>query len=538
MGTLEKVSLFAINIDILGSRVDGQGGLVWAGWRRWVMKVTHAPLLSGVWAYALTLFHLTAKPIPLYVPSDVLSYPSGHPHSQAPSMPSGQQPSTINLSNLYSKNSLYVDPLQQPLFSRNEIDQPHNRSDIEADESSTLSKPTELSMYSKNPVTSFPNLLSNYITGSLGSSTGNFSGLNLKFDTVCSRILAQRPLPSLMEVCFEVHLEEDCTNAMGVLTIPTIDSAAFSASVGNSTVVPQEVRNDPPTRNRTQDVPTLVRLPPASTSQSTGLTASQTKTPTLADDSLASIAGKGQIVSFGGFALQNVLHDMSLGRTIGTVRHSKGLYILDDDTSYKSEVSSIFQNFYHTIETQFHTKIAILQSDNGWEFQNHNLGEFLASKEIVHQTSCVYTPQQNGMIERKNRHLLEVARSLMFSTSLPSYLWGDAILTATHLINRTHSRILYLQTPLDCLKESYPSTRLVFEVPLRVFGVPLMSIILALIRPNFPIGLRLVCLLGIPFTSLVIHVFTCHPENTVTMMLLSVITDPTFLLTIFGGEYE
>ncbi|KAL0553893.1 hypothetical protein IC582_007797 [Cucumis melo] len=58
----------------------------------------------------------------------------------------------------------------------------------------------------------------------------------------------------------------------------------------------------------------------------------------------------------------------------------------------------------------------------------------------------------------------------MLSTSLPSYLWGDAILTATHLINRMPSRILHLQTPLDCLKESYPSTRLVSEVPLRVFG--------------------------------------------------------------------
>ena len=86
----------------------------------------------------------------------------------------------------------------------------------------------------------------------------------------------------------------------------------------------------------------------------------------------------------------------------------------------------MFQNFYHTIETQFHQKIVILRSDNGREFQNHNLSEFLASKGIVHQNSCAYTPQQNGVAERKNRHLLEVARSLMLSTSLPSYLWGDA----------------------------------------------------------------------------------------------------------------
>ena len=45
------------------------------------------------------------------------------------------------------------------------------------------------------------------------------AGLNPKFDTVCDRILRQRPLPSLMEVCFEVCLEENCTNVMGVLTL-------------------------------------------------------------------------------------------------------------------------------------------------------------------------------------------------------------------------------------------------------------------------------------------------------------------------------
>ena len=119
---------------------------------------------------------------------------------------------------------------------------------------------------------------------------GFLSGLNPKFDTVCGRILKQRPLPSLMEVCFEVRLEEDRTNAMDVLTTPTIDSPLPLAlgpqimivtrimgsqflcvstarnngtpriSVGNSMVIPYEVRNGPPTRNRTQDVPTLVRL--------------------------------------------------------------------------------------------------------------------------------------------------------------------------------------------------------------------------------------------------------------------------------------
>ncbi|TYK31681.1 UBN2_3 domain-containing protein [Cucumis melo var. makuwa] len=140
----------------------------------------HAPLVSGAWAHAPPPFHVTAHPVPFYAPSDDQpSNPSGHPHPHALSTSSGQQPSTVNLPNQYSKQQLYVHSLQQPLFSGNGTDQPQNRSDIEAGESSTHSKPTELPMYSKNSVTSFPNSQSNYITGSLGSSTGNFSGEKL-----------------------------------------------------------------------------------------------------------------------------------------------------------------------------------------------------------------------------------------------------------------------------------------------------------------------------------------------------------------------
>ncbi|KAA0042075.1 Cysteine-rich RLK (RECEPTOR-like protein kinase) 8 [Cucumis melo var. makuwa] len=196
------------------------------------------------------------------------------------------------------------------------------------------------------------------------------AGLNPKFGTVYGRILGRRPLPSLMEVRFEVYLKEDRTNAMGVLTTPTINSAAFSArssnhdsDKNNGKSIP-EVRNGPPTRNRTQDVPTLVRLP----------------LPALLNQ-LVLLRARPRLRLW----VPLLSQDMSSGKTIGTARHSRGLYILDEDTSCSS-----------------------------------------------------------------------------FSR-------GDAILTAAHLINRMSSCILHLQTPLDCLKESYPYTRLVSEVPLRVF---------------------------------------------------------------------
>ena len=142
-------------------------------------------------------------------------------------------------------------------------------------------------------------------------------------------------------------------------------------------------------------------------------------------------------------------------------------YLITD----KSEVSSISYNFYHTIETLLHTKVAILWSDNGREFQNHNLCEFLAFKRIIHQYSWAYTLQQNWVAEWKIYHLLDVTHSLMLYIYLPSSLYGDAILTTTYLINRITSRILHIRTFLDCLiKKYYFCTCLISEVPLHVFG--------------------------------------------------------------------
>ena len=125
----------------------------------------------------------------------------------------------------------------------------------------------------------------------------------------------------------------------------------------------------------------------------------------------------------------------------------------------------------------------------------------------------------------------------MLSTSLPSYLWGDAIFTAAHLINRMPSRILHLQTPLDFLKESYPLTRHVSEVPLRVFGCTVYVHNFGPNQTKFTPRAQACVLVGYPLTSVVINVFTRHLENTLSLwMLLSVRIDPTFPLAIFRGR--
>ncbi|KAA0050393.1 Cysteine-rich RLK (RECEPTOR-like protein kinase) 8 [Cucumis melo var. makuwa] len=396
-------------------------------------------------------------------------------------------PPLSGAANLYSSTNLFVDPLQQPFFYRNGADQRHNRSGIEADESlapsdygqpyvhglginqtyrraffevSTSLAQTDLPMYSKNPVILLPNVPSNYLTNSVAFSAQSLTHDNGKLILVCEYCKKQW---HTKDQCWKLHgrLPKGMSQSLGLISV---DGKKFW------------ILDSGATNHLTDFSEYFVTYTPCAGNEKIW----------IADGSLVPIAGKGQIVLYDDFSLLNVLHvpklsynllsiskitrelyykatflpesvcfqDLKSERTIGTVQHSWGLYILNDDTSGSSiSTTSLLSSYFSTSEHDFML----------WHFR-------LASKGIVHQNSCTYTPKKNGVVERKNRHLLEVARSLMLSTFLPSYLWGDAILTTDHLINRMPSRILHLQTPLECLKESYPSTRLVLEVPLRVFG--------------------------------------------------------------------
>ncbi|KAJ9682154.1 hypothetical protein PVL29_018172 [Vitis rotundifolia] len=77
----------------------------------------------------------------------------------------------------------------------------------------------------------------------------------------------------------------------------------------------------------------------------------------------------------------------------------------------KDEVNFLFQNFHKMIETQYNAKVRVLRSDNGGEYQNSDLQKYLEGHGIIHQTTYSNTPQQNGVAETKNRHLLEVVRA-------------------------------------------------------------------------------------------------------------------------------
>ncbi|RVW37445.1 Retrovirus-related Pol polyprotein from transposon TNT 1-94 [Vitis vinifera] len=97
--------------------------------------------------------------------------------------------------------------------------------------------------------------------------------------------------------------------------------------------------------------------------------------------------------------------------------------------------------FLALIETQFSTNIKVLRSDSGREYMSNEFQNFLQSKWIISQRSCPSTPQQNSVAERKNHHLLDVVRTILLDSSIPSRFWCEALSTAIHLINRLLSPI-------------------------------------------------------------------------------------------------
>ncbi|RVX07474.1 Retrovirus-related Pol polyprotein from transposon RE1 [Vitis vinifera] len=132
----------------------------------------------------------------------------------------------------------------------------------------------------------------------------------------------------------------------------------------------------------------------------------------------------------------------------------------------RAELFSIFQKFYTEIQTQFNISIRVLRSDNAREYFSAQFTSFMSHHGILHQSSCAHTPQQNGVAERKNRHLVETARTLLLHNHVPFRFWGDAVLTACYLINRMPSSVLHDQIPHSLL---FPDQPLYF-LPPRVFG--------------------------------------------------------------------
>ena len=130
------------------------------------------------------------------------------------------------------------------------------------------------------------------------------------------------------------------------------------------------------------------------------------------------------------------------------------------------EVVTTVTHFITEVVTQYSTTPKILRTDNALEFFQTSLRTFCADRDIIHQTACPHTSQQNGVAKQKHRQLLDITRTLLIEMHVPSYLWSDALMTMTYLQNWLPFAPLGGAIPFHSLLP----TSYLFSLPPRVFG--------------------------------------------------------------------
>lgn len=131
----------------------------------------------------------------------------------------------------------------------------------------------------------------------------------------------------------------------------------------------------------------------------------------------------------------------------------------------KSEAFEVFKKFQAKVENGTSNRIGVFRTDRGGEFVSKEFTAYCEDRGIVRHFTAPYTPQQNGVVERRNRTVVEMARSFLKHANLPSGLWAEAIRHSIYILNRVPTRALTGKTPYEVLKEHKPNLS-----HIRVFG--------------------------------------------------------------------
>ena len=108
----------------------------------------------------------------------------------------------------------------------------------------------------------------------------------------------------------------------------------------------------------------------------------------------------------------------------------------------KDKAFKWFFTFKALVENQKGKKIKFLRTDNGTKYESNEFNDYCREAGIKRETTTVYTPEQNGVAERKSRTILEVARAMLYDQGLSKFLWGEVANTAVYVQNRcSHSAL-------------------------------------------------------------------------------------------------
>jgi transposase InsO family protein len=114
---------------------------------------------------------------------------------------------------------------------------------------------------------------------------------------------------------------------------------------------------------------------------------------------------------------------------------------------HKGEVFQHFLHFKAMVEKEKGVNIKCLRSDGRGEYFSNEFSEYLKEHGIQRKYSCSYSPQQNGVAKRKNRHIAEIACAMLNEKNLPNYFWAEVVATVVYIMNRTPTAAVHGMTP-------------------------------------------------------------------------------------------
>nr|GFB05301.1 hypothetical protein [Tanacetum cinerariifolium] len=148
---------------------------------------------------------------------------------------------------------------------------------------------------------------------------------------------------------------------------------------------------------------------------------------------------------------------------------NKPLYLLYMDMCgpmyVQNKASEVIISFIKKTQVNLQLQFQRVRTDNGMEVKNKTLAKFFDEVGITQQFSAARTPQQNGVVERRNRALVEAARTMLTFANLPSFLWAEAIATACFTQNRSIIYKRFEKTPYELINKRKPNIKFfcVFE---------------------------------------------------------------------------
>jgi len=123
----------------------------------------------------------------------------------------------------------------------------------------------------------------------------------------------------------------------------------------------------------------------------------------------------------------------------------------------KDDSYDVFSKFCIQIQSEKELKILKVRSDHGGEFENEPFEIFCEKHGIIHEFSSPRTPQQNGVVERKNRSLQEMARTMIHENNLAKHFWAEVVNTTCYVQNRIYIRPLLNKTAYELFKGRKPN---------------------------------------------------------------------------------